>query len=162
MGFRTGKVTSVDADKHTARVQFSEPAGGYESHDLQVGVPLSGDYALPAVDALVLCAVEDGPEGIGYVLCSLYSDSNAPPLSDAGQRSIASDDLRLGDPLATMHAAIAEAVKDRLDTIQSTFDAHIHTTTATIGPSAVVGIISPPTSSIGALADVESPVKVAS
>ena len=57
--------------------------------------------------------------------------------------------LKLGKD-AENFVALANLVKARLDTIQSTFDGHIHTTTATVG-TGPVGVISPPTSSIGAL-----------
>lgn len=64
--------------------------------------------------------------------------------------------VNLGNKAASDALALASLVKSRLDTIQSTFDSHIHTTTATIGPSPATGVISPPTSPIGSLADVAS------
>lgn len=55
---------------------------------------------------------------------------------------------------ADLLAAVADYVDDRLATIQTTFDGHTHNTTATIGPSAAVGVISPPLSAIGSLQSV--------
>jgi hypothetical protein len=62
--------------------------------------------------------------------------------------------IHIGAENAAAFLARSDYTKSRLDTIQSTFDGHTHQTTATIGPSAVVGVISPPTSLIGALADI--------
>lgn len=59
----------------------------------------------------------------------------------------------IGNPTAAQFVALANLVKARLDAIQATFDAHVHTTTATVG-TGPVGTISAPTSTIGALASV--------
>lgn len=61
-------------------------------------------------------------------------------------------ELKLGKD-ATNYVALANLVKQRLDSIQSTFDGHIHTTTATVGVGGVA-TITPPTSTIGVIADV--------
>lgn len=120
---RTGTVASVNAEKHTVRVTFSDSPGEHESADLQVLVHRAGDYWLPEKDNVVLCALDDGPEGLGWVLGIVYPDGE-PPLSDAGQRSIASDDLRLGsDPEASDKIAMAPPVNDNFDGIKSHFDA---------------------------------------
>ena len=50
--------------------------------------------------------------------------------------------------------AWASEVDDRLSTIQTTFDTHIHTTTATIGATATPGVIAPTATPVGALATV--------
>ena len=100
---RFGRVSSVNASRHTGQVEFTEgePEGGsMVSWDLPVLASRAGDYALPAAGDQVACLLDDGPGGIGVILGVVYSDADAPPLSDAGQRSIASDDLRLGDPEA--------------------------------------------------------------
>lgn len=55
---------------------------------------------------------------------------------------------------ASQFVALSNLVSARLDTIQSTFDSHIHTTTATVGIGPALGVISPPPSPIGALAAV--------
>lgn len=114
--FRTGRVSSVDAKAHTVQVEFTE-GDGLVTFDLPVLVTRPGDYALPPADALVLCAMQPGNSGIGYVLGCFYSESDAPPLDDAGKRSIPSDDLRLGDPAATKKIALADASKTQIESV---------------------------------------------
>jgi len=114
--FRAGRVTSVNEKKHTVRVKFTD-GDGYESFDLPVLVTRPGDYSLPASDALVLCALEDGPEGIGYVLGALYSEADAPPLDAKAKRSVVSSDLRLGTADAGDKVALAPATKDEIQKV---------------------------------------------
>lgn len=64
-----------------------------------------------------------------------------------------SGEVHLGAATASDFVALAALVKARLDAIQTKFDAHIHTTTATVG-LAGPAVVSPPTSPIGALAAV--------
>lgn len=121
---RVGRVSSVDERKHTARVQFTDvPDDPLVSFDFPVLVTRPGDYALPVAGAAVVCLVPPGNAGIGYVVGALYSDADAPPLDDAGQRSVASDDLRLGAPDATDPVALASKVKDDLDALKNHFAA---------------------------------------
>lgn len=151
---RIGRVNSVDGEKHTVTVTFTDVDGEpMVSGDLHVFARRRGDYSLPEEGDLVGCAMDPGPQGVGFVLGVLYSDSDAPPTDDAGARVVAGDPVQLGDETADKFVALANLVKDRLDSIQQTFDAHIHTTTATVGLGGP-GVISPPTSPIGALADV--------
>ncbi len=147
---RKGTVSSVDEQKHTARVNFVE-VDGEVSFDLPVLVTCSGDYALPPVDALVLCAIEPGQEEVGYVLGVVYNESDAPPLSDKGQRSVKSDDLRLGNPAATKKIALAPDVKSELDKVKTELDniktalsTHTHLAGALASPAgAVTGSTAP-------------------
>jgi hypothetical protein len=90
-----GRVSSVDAEKHRVAVQFFD-LDGQVIPDLIMLHQHGGDYALPAPETPVLCILLDGKYGRGYVLGCFYTDSDPPPLDDAGQRSIASEDLRLG------------------------------------------------------------------
>lgn len=108
---RVGRVSSVDAKRHSAQVQFFEQ-DGFVSWDLQVLRGFAADYCLPAQNTPVLCLLVDGRLGVGYVLGAIYTDNDAAPLSDAGQRAIAGDDLRLGDPSATDKAASAPKCND--------------------------------------------------
>jgi phage baseplate assembly protein gpV len=117
---RAGRVSSVNDAKHTARVQFYE-GDGLVSFDLNVLVMRPGDYSLPAAGTAVLCLIPPGNAGIGYVIGALYSDSDAPPLASSGQRSIASDDLRLGDPNASQKVALAPKVNGNFSAQQSHF-----------------------------------------
>ncbi len=121
--FRTGTVASVDAAKMTVRVTFHDSAGEHESGDLQMVATRAGDYALPAADDVVLCALDDGPDGLGWVIGFLYPEGE-PPLSDAGQRSIASGDLRLGaDPETTDKVSLSSLVDGNFSDQKTHFDA---------------------------------------
>jgi hypothetical protein len=134
--FRVGRVSSVDAQHHRAQVQFFE-IDGFVSWDLQVLVTRPGDYSLPAKDAAVLCVIVDGRLGVGYVLGAIYTDNDAAPLSDAGQRAVAGDDLRLGDPAASKKVALAPTCKQNFDDIQTEFNT-IKTTLASLTGGATV------------------------
>ena len=113
---RTGRVSSIDAAAHTVQVKFEE-LDGFVSYDLPVLVTRPGDYALPAGKPMALCLMIPGASGIGYVLGFIYRDSDAPPLDDAGKRSIASDDLRLGAPDASDKVALAPATKTQINRV---------------------------------------------
>lgn len=113
---RVGTVTSTNKDAHTARVFFDE-SDGLESWDLPVLVARPGDYSLPPKDAQVLCAMEPGPEGLGYVLGVLYNEVDEPPTDDAGARVLAGDDVRLGSADATDAVALAPAVKTEIQKV---------------------------------------------
>jgi hypothetical protein len=120
---RTGRVSSVDAKKHTARVQFIEGDGADDSTpfvtgDLQVMVHCGGDYGLPPADAQVLCLMLPGWWGIGFVLGVLYSEADAPPLDNDGKRALVSEDLRLGAADADKKIALAPPTKDNFDKLK--------------------------------------------
>jgi phage baseplate assembly protein gpV len=123
---RVGRVSSTNADKHTAQVKFFE-IDSWISYDLQVLVTRPGDYSLPDDDAPVLCLMFDGHQqgiaGVGVVVGALYTDSDAPPLSDKGKRSIVSDDLRLGAADASDKVALAPKVKSNFDDLKTHFQA---------------------------------------
>ena len=108
---RVGRVSSVDAKRHSAQVQFEEQ-DGFVSWDLQVLRGFAADYCLPAENTPVLCLIVDGRLGVGYVLGAIYTDNDAAPLNDAGQRAVAGDDVRLGDPAAADKVALAPKCND--------------------------------------------------
>jgi hypothetical protein len=110
---RTGRVSAVGKTRHTVEVEFFE-GDGFVSWDLHVLVPMPGDYRLPPKDTPVLCLLVEGRLGVGYVLGCLYTDADEAPLDDDGQRSIAGDDIRLGDPEASDKVALAPATKDEI------------------------------------------------
>ncbi len=62
--------------------------------------------------------------------------------------------IHLGDSANTEFVALSNLVKDELDAMASTFDEHIHATTATVEATAVVGIISPTTTPMSPIGDV--------
>lgn len=113
---RTGRVTSIDAKRHSAQVTFDE-VDGFRSHDLQVLATRPGDYSLPAVDSLVLCALLDGTQGTGFVLGCIYSDEDAAPTDDSARRVVAGDDVRLGAADAEDKVALAPATKSEIQKV---------------------------------------------
>jgi phage baseplate assembly protein gpV len=112
-----GRVSSAGSKRHTLRVRFPE-IDESESFDLPVLVPFGGDYVLPAPETPVVCLIFDGESGVGFVLGTFYTDSDAPPLDDKNARAIASGDLRLGDPAASDKVALAPKVNQQLQTLR--------------------------------------------
>ena len=95
-----------------------------------------------------------------YPFSESLEDAHADNLvigEDGGKHiHVKSGEIALGVEAPADWVALASLVKTELQAIINTFNAHIHTTTATIGPSAVVGIIAPPTIAAAAAADVKS------
>ncbi|HEX4461538.1 MAG TPA: hypothetical protein VIA18_26340 [Polyangia bacterium] len=118
---RVGRVSSVDADRHSAQVQFAE-IDGFVSWDLQVLHGFVGDYCLPAQNTPVLCLLIDGRLGVGYVLGAVYTDADAAPLNDASQRAIVGDDIRLGDASASDKVGVAPKTDDAISAFFSLLD----------------------------------------
>ncbi len=112
---RTGRVDAVNAKSHTCKVEFFE-GDGWISDEVQVLARRRGDYALPERGDLVLVAFDDSVPfaGVGFLLGVLYSEADAAPLDDAGQRSLVSDDLRLGASDASDKVALAPAAKSEI------------------------------------------------
>ena len=74
-----------------------------------------------------------------------------------------SDEIHLGSENADQFVALAQKVFDEIDALRSTvnslvtnFNSHIHITTATVGPTAVPGVIAPTTSQASPPAAVNS------
>lgn len=91
--------------------------------------------------------IEDGTGGLHYLgdwKVFLDADGVLHLGTKTGESLISRDD-KIQEELAR--------VKSELDAIKSAFDAHIHTTTATVGSGPAVGVISAPTSSLPAPAD---------
>lgn len=114
---RTGRVSSVGAAKHTARVHFEDDGDDAISFDLSVLATRQGDYSLPAVGALVLCLLVPGASGDGFVLGVLYSDEDDPPTDEEGARVVAGNDVRLGSEAASDAVALAPATKDEIQKV---------------------------------------------
>lgn len=90
---KVGKVSSVDPDKATARVAFETQ--GLVSHDLQVIVPQTlrnQDYYMPDIGELVVCLFLPTGNAEGFILGSIYSDTNSPPVSSADKRTMTFSD----------------------------------------------------------------------
>lgn len=127
-----------------------------------------GLYVLTPVDAEGAVICPSANTSAAVAVCA-SARSAAPEVSDlqpgegglyyAGAFKVfmkADGTIALGEKLPGDFVALASLVNARLSSIQSKFDSHIHTTTATIGAGATPGVISPPTSPIGALASVAS------
>lgn len=119
---RTGRVSSTNAQRHTAQVQFFED-DGMVTYDLPVLVTRPGDYSLPAVNTPVVCLLPPGAEGVGFVLGAYYTDEDPPPTSDAGARAVAGDDVRLGSANAEGAVALAPAVNEAFQQLREHFQA---------------------------------------
>lgn len=116
---RTGRVSSVNAKDHTCKVKFLDrivdDADSVVSDEVRVLARRRGDYALPAVDDLVLVAFDENlVSGVGFLLGVMYSEADAAPLDDAGKRAMVSDDLRLGTSDAADKVALAPATKTEI------------------------------------------------
>lgn len=119
---RTGRVDSVNAKNHTCKVEFFDGATNEDdkwiSDEVRVLARRRGDYALPEKGDLVLVAFDENlVAGLGFLLGVLYSESDAAPLEDAGQRALVSDDLRLGTSDASDKVALAPATKTEIQKV---------------------------------------------
>jgi hypothetical protein len=66
--------------------------------------------------------------------------------------------LHLAERDAGDWVALASLVLAELNDIREKFDAHIHTTTATVGASATPGVIAPPSPAMGPASSVASEI----
>ncbi len=77
---RTGKVSSINYKKLTARVEFHDAPGNI-SRELQVLVPHTGkekEYSMPSIGEDVVCIFfEDAPTR-GFILGAYYTEQNLP------------------------------------------------------------------------------------
>lgn len=87
--FKYGVVTAIDEDAVKARVMFADldnletafiPVGQRKSHD-------DKDYWMPDVGEHVACLMDANAED-GVILCSIYSDADAPPVKDKDKRHV--------------------------------------------------------------------------
>ncbi len=120
-------------------------------------------------EAILVCVAGDRAHGIviatddrRYRPKGLAEGESAMWTKDHGKRVHAKSngEVHIGtaptDEVALAPATKAEiqAVRDTLNALVTAYNAHIHTTTATVGPSAVVGVIAPTTSQASAPAAV--------
>jgi phage baseplate assembly protein V len=81
---RIGMVVSIDENKHTARVQFTD-RDNMVSWDLKVLVPSTvdpQDYGLPVEGTEVLCGFLPNGQQQGFIIGAFYTDANPPPIAD--------------------------------------------------------------------------------
>lgn len=87
---RVGQVSSVNPAKHTARVIFLDQ-DEIVSYELQVAARnafKNKDYNLPDVDEQVLCIFLPISLSQGFIICSLYNDTDKPADNDQNVRSM--------------------------------------------------------------------------
>lgn len=73
--------------------------------------------------------------------------------TDKGERvylNRVDDIVHLGAKAAAEFLALGQKVDDAIAAVQSAYDSHIHTTTATVGAGGTPGVISPPSAAAGA------------
>lgn len=87
---RVGTVSSVDPGKCTARVTFADKAE-VVSFDLPVlvrGSLQNKDYWLPDPGEQVVCLFLPSGNAQGFIIGSLYSEKDVPPVGDQNKRHI--------------------------------------------------------------------------
>lgn len=90
MCIRVGEVTSIDPQKHTARVSFPEDDNNtsYELAVLCRNSFSNRDYGMPDVGEDVLCLfLPDGIED-GFIVGSFYAGEVTPPTADQDERKV--------------------------------------------------------------------------
>lgn len=91
---RVGKVSSVNPDNCTVRVAFEDQAN-VVSYDLPVivrGSLETKDYWLPVPNEQVVCLFLPSGNAQGFVLGSIYSLTDTPPVTDGNKRHVAFPD----------------------------------------------------------------------
>lgn len=90
MCIRVGEVTSIDPQKHTARVSFPEDDNNtsYELAVLCRNTFSNRDYNMPDVGEDVLCLfLPDGIED-GFIIGSFYAGEVTPPTNNPDERKV--------------------------------------------------------------------------
>lgn len=90
---RVGRVSSIDPAKGTARVEFE--AQGLVSYDLQIvsrQTLANKDYHMPDIGEKVLCAFLPTGNAEGFILGSVYSENDTPPVTDPNKRTVVFED----------------------------------------------------------------------
>lgn len=87
---RPGKISSINPEKHTARVTFGEDdnATTAELSIICRNSLKNKDYDLPDIDEDVLCIFCPGGESDGFIIGSYYADETVRPVSDENTRMV--------------------------------------------------------------------------
>ena len=91
---RVGNVTALNAAKHQARVVFEDKSGEV-SFWLDVLVKNSyknKDYGMPDIGEEVVCLALPNGNAQGYIIGSVYSEEDAPPVDDIDKRHVTFED----------------------------------------------------------------------
>jgi len=153
-------VLSAIADD-TGGIQLVTVKGmGEQTHQAEHMQP-AGLTARPTSGEGVAVAVGGNPDNL--IVLGLANFSNRPTDLAAGDTSLHDEhggEVHLSETGIEIHqggvtdfVALAAKVLTELNDIRTKFDAHIHTTTATVGVGPV-GVIAPPTVSMGAASSV--------
>lgn len=89
---KTGEVTTINPAKSTARVKFDD-LDGQISDELQIVVRGSfknKDYWMPKVGEQVYVSFTEQKKG--YILGSVYSEADPPPVTDENKRHVEFED----------------------------------------------------------------------
>lgn len=144
------RVVEMDGDRVKLQA-VSRAAGLPDALPISMGPGVAGAHAelTPASEVLVefiegspsmpLITHFAGKDGTGFVPINLLLD--------------ATSEIKLG-AAAAQFVALADDVLSELNDIRTQFDAHIHVTTATVGASATVGVLSQPSPGMGAAGSV--------
>jgi phage baseplate assembly protein V len=91
---RVGKVSSIQPEKCTARVAFEDldDVVSYELPILVRGSLQNKDYWMPEPDEQVVCLFLPSGNAQGFILGSIYSQQDTPPVSDVNKRHLAFPD----------------------------------------------------------------------
>ena len=87
---RVGIVSSTDPVKVTAKVAFTDKSA-MVSYDLPIlvrGSLKNKDYWMPDPDEQVVCLFLPSGNAQGFILGSLYSEKDKPPVTDGNKRHI--------------------------------------------------------------------------
>lgn len=135
-----GKVIAVDKTENTCTVDDD----GTDWYDVQLRVvtgPNTGVIAYPAIGAYVLCIKIENTENWAVLSATHYSGV------ELTIDSLVLNGGELGGLIKIVPLTTAlNELKDTLNSLVQKFNSHIHTTTATVGASAVLGTLSAPTS----------------
>lgn len=91
--YKTGVVSEIDPDAVKARVRFDD-LEGLETAMIAVGQRKTlkdKDYWMPDVGEHVVCLMDVNLED-GVIVCAIYSDADAPPVSDPDKRHVRFND----------------------------------------------------------------------
>lgn len=91
---RAGIVSSVNPATCTARVAFPDMTNmvSYELPVLVRGAAANKDYWLPAPGEQVVCVFMPNGNVQGFILGSIYSEKDKPPVADSNKRNVTFSD----------------------------------------------------------------------
>jgi phage baseplate assembly protein V len=109
---RVGIVSSINPEKCTARVAFGDRSNvvSYELPILVRGSLKNKEYWMPDTDEQVVCIFLPSGNAQGFILGSLYSQKDVPPVVDENKRHISFSDGSTIEYDRSAHALTINAV----------------------------------------------------